>query len=481
MASTVSPRRRGRCRRAAPPAATARHPRTMRAIAAPTGPPLGSTSRSDQPRDLGRGHEHVGEVGIDGIGGAHRLAGQPQVDADRARRIRQQPRAADVGDQADARLRHGEPRALGDDAVAGVAGEADAAAHDDAVLDGDVGLGVAADQRVEPVLLAPERARSRPIPARGCRRARARRRRRTAPGRRRRRAGRGSTAGSSFQASSASQIWRTIAVGQRVERLRPVHGDAPRPALTADQDLVSWPRLAWRSLDFPLDLGISHRIAGRMRRAGRSRPAVKGSSLAAMTVWQKISGLATAVGDAGGSLLGGLGRALGLDRARSEPQKDVAFTIAVVALSAKMAKADGVVSPLELDAFTEVFRYAPEEAAQCRACVQSGQAGRGRLRGLRRPDRDAAQGRPQAPAARARGPDVRGRRRRRPASEGGRVSQVASPPGSASPTASSASSAPASSLTTAIPTTRCASAPTPPTPRSRRSTASSCATTIPTG
>jgi DnaJ like chaperone protein len=81
-----------------------------------------------------------------------------------------------------------------------------------------------------------------------------------------------------------------------------------------------------------------------------------------MTVWQKISGLATAVGDAGGNLLGDLGRVFGLSRADGEPQKDIAFTIAVIALSAKMARADGAVSPLELKAFAEVFRYAPEEA-----------------------------------------------------------------------------------------------------------------------
>jgi DnaJ like chaperone protein len=82
-----------------------------------------------------------------------------------------------------------------------------------------------------------------------------------------------------------------------------------------------------------------------------------------MTVWQRISGLATAVSDAGGDLLGGLAGALGLHRHGIEPQKDVAFTIAVIALSAKMAKADGVVSPLELAAFREVFRFAPAEAA----------------------------------------------------------------------------------------------------------------------
>jgi DnaJ like chaperone protein len=47
----------------------------------------------------------------------------------------------------------------------------------------------------------------------------------------------------------------------------------------------------------------------------------------------------------------------------TEPQKDVAFTIGVIALSAKMAKADGVVSPLEVQAFKRVFDAAPEEAA----------------------------------------------------------------------------------------------------------------------
>lgn len=82
-----------------------------------------------------------------------------------------------------------------------------------------------------------------------------------------------------------------------------------------------------------------------------------------MTVWQRITGLATAVGDAGGDLIGALSGALGLNRQGDEPQKDIAFTIGVIALSAKMAKADGVVSPLELAAFREVFRFAPEEAA----------------------------------------------------------------------------------------------------------------------
>ena len=79
-----------------------------------------------------------------------------------------------------------------------------------------------------------------------------------------------------------------------------------------------------------------------------------------MTVWQKISGLASAVGDAGSGFLGDLARVFGLDRS-TEPQNDIAFTIGVIALSAKMARVDGVVSPLEMQAFKQVFQTAPEE------------------------------------------------------------------------------------------------------------------------
>jgi DnaJ like chaperone protein len=81
-----------------------------------------------------------------------------------------------------------------------------------------------------------------------------------------------------------------------------------------------------------------------------------------MTIWQRLSGFATSVGEAGGSLLGELAHALGLDGSSSEPQKHVAFTIAVIALSAKMAKADGVVACSEVEAFRRVFRFSPEDA-----------------------------------------------------------------------------------------------------------------------
>ncbi|MBF0094717.1 MAG: TerB family tellurite resistance protein [Alphaproteobacteria bacterium] len=47
----------------------------------------------------------------------------------------------------------------------------------------------------------------------------------------------------------------------------------------------------------------------------------------------------------------------------SEHARNVAFTVAVVALSAKMAKVDGHVSREEIDAFKTLFRIPPEEMA----------------------------------------------------------------------------------------------------------------------
>lgn len=82
-----------------------------------------------------------------------------------------------------------------------------------------------------------------------------------------------------------------------------------------------------------------------------------------MTVWQKISGLAGAVGHAGSGLLHDLAHVFGLEHEEGKPQNDVAFTIGVIALSAKMAKADGVVSPLEVAAFKQVFQSSSAETS----------------------------------------------------------------------------------------------------------------------
>lgn len=80
-----------------------------------------------------------------------------------------------------------------------------------------------------------------------------------------------------------------------------------------------------------------------------------------MTIWQRISGLATTFGD--GKAVVRPEAASSRASAHEDGRHTVAFTMAVIALGAKMAKADGVVSPVEVDAFHQVFQTPPEEAA----------------------------------------------------------------------------------------------------------------------
>jgi DnaJ like chaperone protein len=73
-----------------------------------------------------------------------------------------------------------------------------------------------------------------------------------------------------------------------------------------------------------------------------------------MTVWARISETVTGFGDSISSLIG-LGQ--GHDQT---PEKSMAFTIGMIALGAKMAKADGVVTDDEVKAFAQVF-HVPEK------------------------------------------------------------------------------------------------------------------------
>lgn len=88
-----------------------------------------------------------------------------------------------------------------------------------------------------------------------------------------------------------------------------------------------------------------------------------------MSIWGKIIGGAAgfAIGGPLGALIGAVaGHAVDRARARTEPAdatKSIAFTIAVIALGAKMAKADGAVTRIEIDAFKRVFRVPPDEVA----------------------------------------------------------------------------------------------------------------------
>lgn len=70
-----------------------------------------------------------------------------------------------------------------------------------------------------------------------------------------------------------------------------------------------------------------------------------------MSIWSRISEAIAAL--AAGEALSAV-----FDKLRSPPERSVAFTIAVIGLSAKMAKADGLVTRDEVTAFREVFHIA---------------------------------------------------------------------------------------------------------------------------
>lgn len=70
----------------------------------------------------------------------------------------------------------------------------------------------------------------------------------------------------------------------------------------------------------------------------------------AMSIWDRISA----------TLAGGLDSVADIFR-RGEPEHQLAFTVGVIALGAKMAKADGVVSIEEVTAFKEVFTVSDTE------------------------------------------------------------------------------------------------------------------------
>jgi DnaJ like chaperone protein len=79
-----------------------------------------------------------------------------------------------------------------------------------------------------------------------------------------------------------------------------------------------------------------------------------------MSIWGKLAGAAAglAIGGPIGALVGGVAGHFAIDREEEDapPENQVAFTVGVIALGAKMAKADGVVTADEVDAFKEVFK-----------------------------------------------------------------------------------------------------------------------------
>jgi DnaJ like chaperone protein len=93
-----------------------------------------------------------------------------------------------------------------------------------------------------------------------------------------------------------------------------------------------------------------------------------------MSIWGKLGGAAAGfllgggpigalAGFVAGHVLFDRGAGVGAD---GRDEHGIAFTIAIIALGAKMAKADGVVTSDEIEAFGRIFRVPPSEEANVR-------------------------------------------------------------------------------------------------------------------
>jgi len=86
-----------------------------------------------------------------------------------------------------------------------------------------------------------------------------------------------------------------------------------------------------------------------------------------MTLWDRIeSGIAATRRRTLGAFLERLA-------AQKQKRNEMAFSMALIALSAKMAKADGVVTDDEIEAFRDFFKFPPQEADKVRMIYQLAQ------------------------------------------------------------------------------------------------------------
>lgn len=91
-----------------------------------------------------------------------------------------------------------------------------------------------------------------------------------------------------------------------------------------------------------------------------------------MSVWGKIGGAVAgyALGGVPGALVGGLAGHFALDRMQD---KQIVFTIALISLAAKMTRADGTVSPIEVQAVQDVLKVPEGEQRNMQRVFQLAQ------------------------------------------------------------------------------------------------------------
>jgi DnaJ like chaperone protein len=83
-----------------------------------------------------------------------------------------------------------------------------------------------------------------------------------------------------------------------------------------------------------------------------------------MSIWGKLGAAELLVAGPIGALLGQRAAIDAPDKKRETAENDVAFTVGVIALAAKMAKADGVVTKDEVKAFKTAFKVSDAEMKQ---------------------------------------------------------------------------------------------------------------------
>lgn len=79
------------------------------------------------------------------------------------------------------------------------------------------------------------------------------------------------------------------------------------------------------------------------------------------SIWDRLVGM---VAEAASNALSGVVEAVRtLFEGDPETRRQVSFSVAMIALSAKMAKADGIVTTAEVDAFRDIFKFPSDQGA----------------------------------------------------------------------------------------------------------------------